>query len=90
MIAGENLELSETTLFCVEMYHVPEPGSGVIHPAAVGRHFLNGLKISSFEFSDLESHWFSAVEHPLGLLNTPLNVAPPPIVRHFRQTPSAN
>lgn len=65
------------------MYKIPLSGEEEKHPLFIGRQALSGLNITSFHFSDLELTWHSAANNPLGLLNTPLNREPPPIVNAF-------
>ncbi|KIJ27186.1 hypothetical protein M422DRAFT_37917 [Sphaerobolus stellatus SS14] len=79
LVPENEISRAETTLFTLDMYQLPAWGEKVENPDVIGRHFLTGVNILAFEFSDLESTWFSAVKTEGALLNTKSNEAPPPI-----------
>lgn len=70
----------DSTLFTLDIFLLPGPGSSYKHPTNIGRQIVSGLHVDGFYFSELETSWFNSLNDPEGLLPSPANIVPPPLV----------
>ncbi|KAF8531551.1 hypothetical protein JB92DRAFT_2851183 [Gautieria morchelliformis] len=69
----------DSTLFVLDLFMLPGPGSSYKHPMNIGRQVISGLHVDGFYFSDLETSWFNSMHCRDGLLPVPGNFQPPPL-----------
>ncbi|KAF8583765.1 hypothetical protein K439DRAFT_1634093 [Ramaria rubella] len=69
----------DSTLFVLDIFLLPGPGSAYKHPMTMGRQLISGMRVDGFYFSNLESSWFASLHDPEGLLPAPCTREPPPI-----------